>query len=304
MQFELKAKAEGDTFLDETIQVSFGAYTITVFKDDRNKISSLSIKTPVDDFRSILPVIMIANDSASTHQLTLPHNFYFDDIISLFQYIESLGGFWFGIQRIHWAEPEQNWIPENEDERKFTEVNQISFSRAYKIDLVKMKSSRLVEILESWDRYKHLVIPLSFYREGRNEFREKRYINAFYNFYFYLEDLYGNGKTKNWQVENEFITSQHINSAAKETLSEFKACGGKHLDDLMSFSRQENCDLDADGLIKLIVKVRGTLHHFSQKSTKKVGHPFNQAEFETIAFVLMSLCAKTYAELTTGDKPR
>ncbi|POZ87766.1 MULTISPECIES: hypothetical protein [Petrotoga] len=152
--------------------------------------------------------------------------------------------------------------------------------------------------------YEHLIIPLSFYQEGRNEFELKRYINAYYNFYFYLEDLYGNGKTKNYQIRREFLKSNQLKEAVSKTIEEFKnGPSKKHYKNLKSFLKLESCSYDIEGVISLIVKVRGNLHHFSQKSSKKLGHPFNQKDFETMAFLLMSICVKTYTRLTTGEKP-
>jgi hypothetical protein len=66
----------------------------------------------------------------------------------------------------------------------------------------------------------------------------------------------------------------------------------------------ENLNFDEEGIISLIVQVRGNLHHYSQKSSKKKGTPFNQRDFETMAYLLMTICLKTFCYLTTGEKPK
>jgi hypothetical protein len=78
----------------------------------------------------------------------------------------------------------------------------------------------------------------------------------------------------------------------------------KHLDKLKEFLAMEKLNFDKEGIISLIVQVRGNLHHFSQRSSKKKGTPFNQKDFETMAYLLMSICLMTFCNLTTGEKPK
>ena len=55
-----------------------------------------------------------------------------------------------------------------------------------------------------------LIFPLSFFRKGRISMLEGHFIGAYYDFYFLLETLYGNAKTKNNAVKAEFKKSPEI----------------------------------------------------------------------------------------------
>lgn len=266
----------------------------------------MAISRKIEKFEDDLP--NFSKIKNGEYHLYIPVSSFHDDIIELAKHIESLGSFWFSIRKINWEEPEIIFIPENEEEKRIIEkrgVNNFKSFQKYRPSLIEMNPRVLKEVIENQEMYEHLVIPLSFYREGRNEYIQKRYINAFYNFYFFLEDLYGNGKTKNKQIREEFLKSRHLTYAVKQTIREFKEGPRKnHIENLKKFLKLENCSLDLEGVIFLIVKVRGNLHHFSQKSSKKMGHPFNQKDFETMAFLLMSLCLKSFCFLTTGEKPQ
>lgn len=139
-----------------------------------------------------------------------------------------------------------------------------------------------------------------------NEYRSFRYINAFFNFYFFIEDLYGGGKTKNYHVEENFKRSIHIIEAIKDTIKEFNEQLNlkRHQTILIDFLELEKLTYTVEGIISLIVKTRGNLHHFSQKSTQKKGHPLNQRDFETMAYLLMSICIRALVKLLAGEMPR
>ena len=59
----------------------------------------------------------------------------------------------------------------------------------------------------------HLTTIESFWREGENEMFAGRFINAFYNFYFVLEGLYGNRKWRNDDLEAEFNASAELKAS-------------------------------------------------------------------------------------------
>lgn len=44
--------------------------------------------------------------------------------------------------------------------------------------------------------YRSIVVAQSFWRQGESGLDEGKFINAFFNYYFVLEELYGNGKKK------------------------------------------------------------------------------------------------------------
>jgi hypothetical protein len=57
-------------------------------------------------------------------------------------------------------------------------------------------------------------------RKGYLDMEEWRYIEAIYDFYFMLETLYGNGKTKNVDVQREFLASPILVACTEKELSD------------------------------------------------------------------------------------
>jgi hypothetical protein len=59
-----------------------------------------------------------------------------------------------------------------------------------------MDGRSLSELIDVKDRYSSMIVLIAFFREGKNDYIEQKFINAFFNFYFVLEGMFGNGKTK------------------------------------------------------------------------------------------------------------
>jgi hypothetical protein len=93
---------------------------------------------------------------------------------------------------------------------------------------------------------------MSFYREGCNDFKSRRYTTAFINFYFYLDDLYGEGNTKNHKVKEKFKSSLHIMGAINQVIQDFQEPdNSENLLQLKKFLNEENYDLSTEGIIDL-----------------------------------------------------
>jgi len=299
MIFQVKVKFQGDTYVKLPYELNIEPYKITIKCNDKKIVNEIIVQRKIIDYENYMPKFETLEPHK--HSLKISEGPYFDEILNLLQTIESLGSFWFRVEKIHWDSPERKWIPENDEEKEKIKITNINFKKEYQKKLIEMHPSVLSQIIELRDDYKHMIIPMAFYREGCNDFKSFRYVNAFMNFYFYLEDLYGNGKTKNYHVKHEFIKSKQIKYAIDKTINNFSE---RHLSNLKEFLKLENCELEHEGIIELIIKVRGNLHHFSQKSTKKKGHPLNQRDFETMAYLLMSICIHTFTILATGKSPK
>jgi len=299
MLYQISVKYEGDSYIKSPFELNLEPFKISVVCDKNKIVNELIISKKLTDYEKYLP--KLKTEEPHKHSLNITSGPDFEDIISLIQTIESLGSFWFRVKKIYWETPKRDWIPENDEERKRIQVTGIKFKQEYPKIPIELSPRLLTEMVILRDNYKHLIIPMAFYREGRNEFSSFRYVYAFINFYFYLEDLYGFGKTKNIQVEKQFIKSEQINRALNQTINSFSK---RHQNNLKEFLRIENYQYDNIGIIKLIVKVRGNLHHFSQKSSKKKGHPLNQKDFETMAYLLFCICTYTFIELTAGILPK
>jgi hypothetical protein len=204
MIYSVTVKVEGETFVKQPYSLAVGVYNISVKCNEKKTVNELNIQRKVHNYDEFIPLMIPGNH---IHTLNIPYNPYHQEIIALLQHLESLGSFWFCLKKIYWDDPNVEWIPENEEEKGKVKINNVKFHEEYDNTPIEMSPLLLKEIIDLQDLYKHLVLPLAFYREGRNEFRSQRYVNAYFNFFFYLEDLYGRGKTNNTQLEQAFKQS-------------------------------------------------------------------------------------------------
>jgi len=90
------------------------------------------------------------------------------------------------------------------------------------------------------------------------------YIEAYYDFYFVLETLYGSGKTKNSAIEKEFLSSKELMSA----ISAVK-CDSELIKGIKATQREEFVekykDKPVDDIIRKLISLRGFLHHQNPK---------------------------------------
>jgi hypothetical protein len=222
----------------------------------------------------------------------------FQDVLDLVQFIESIGSFHLGIRRIDWARAKYEWIPESDDERRKLSLFAVESKLQYPQTPVPVDPGTLYRLVRSRARLDRYKIPMAFFREGVNDFRGFRYVNAFYNLYFFLEDLFGDGKTKNKQVEANFLASTELQQAVSQTVADFVSPDkSRHRKNVKTFLTAENCDWTPQGVTRFIVQMRGNLHHYSQRSTKPKGHPLNQHEYESIAYLLQMICYRVVVAL-------
>jgi hypothetical protein len=215
-------------------------------------------------------------------------------VVGDIQALESTLSVFFALQKIDWRHPTisvefedsdardadwgsldgfrvrpKTWPPLHATERHFVQISYLAFS------------AHSLAILES------------FWREGEYHMAEGSYTIAFFNFYFVLEGLYGKGKTKNKQIEKEFLASadlkafihEHMHSPTTDRLV-------KQVFDLLPSDNKQSIP-DEAALISLLVSVRGRLHHFSNNPNRPHGSPLNQHEYEGIATFARFLANKS-----------
>lgn len=285
--------------LQRSFKMNVDPYVVLVGANSSGMVEHIILRVKVPDYANYLPSF---DHSGSPPAIAWPPNPYDDDLLGMLQHLESLGSFWMGIKRIYWDEAEFRWEPENEEERSQLQVFSMHIHREYPQSSLVINPQYFASLIRSRDSETHLVLPMAFYREGVNDFKSHRYVNAFFNLYFYLEDLYGDGKTKNPQVEAAFRSSDQLRSAVQKFLeSILEPDMSSHLQSLERFLQQEHCEFSVEGIISLIVKIRGNLHHFSQQSSKMKGHPLNQQQFETPAYMLLTICTSTATKVLTKD---
>ncbi len=287
MKLEFKCKVESKTLIGNSIlKTTIEDKDFTLIPDGKGLLKEIIIGIKLAKPNGIIPKISPSNTPGIKFDLNLnTSNKVRKEMRELLQYLESDLSFYANLKKIYWEDPDLTIIPESEEDKK--NANVLSFALAEKEypdpkKLLTIDTFR--EIVSNKKKYEFLTIVKSFFREGEREFHSFRYVNAFYNYYFIIEDLYGKGKTRNYAVANELRKNQTFRGFIDWLIK--SGIKGRHKTNIEKFLLEEHKSYDIDGLIELIVKVRGNLHHFSSRSPKRKGTPFNQRDFESMARLL------------------
>lgn len=273
--------------------------------DDNHRVIAIWIECPVPNYRDYTPSMVAGHGTIDhPHRMSMPLPPQMDSLRATLQYIESLGSFWLGLRRVGWSNAEARWIPESDEERRDLSIFALSQSLSYPDRPIPFRQDTLARLLANRDELSYLVIPMSFVREGDADFRAHRYVSAYYNFYFFLEDLYGRGKTKNSAVRRAFEGSEQLRTAVRQTYDYLERPEmERNRRELRKVVEGIGCEYSPRGLVGFLVMVRGELHHFSQRSSRPKGHPLNQMQWRAVAFFGMSICMRLIALLANGTPP-
>ena len=121
----------------------------------------------------------------------------------------------FGLERIDVNNPLITWQPDNDEERKALAVRKFTRESveqpvAYPTPFDLIARAFLV----SEDLFK-LEKPLSFYRNGRMDLVQERYIDAVHDLYYVLELLFAPGLSGEKPVVAEFLKSLALKEAVE-----------------------------------------------------------------------------------------
>lgn len=289
----MKCKVDSTTEIGkEPIQISVDGTEFTLVPSDDGLLKELSVIVGLDNDNGFISNISPARAITIDYDKQIS-----DKLIDMIQYIDAWLSFRFGVIKIDWEERETFFVAESEEEQRKIDVMSFSLRRRYpEQPRIRLTAGAFKEIIQRKSKDELLKIVMLFHREGIRDFHSLRYIQAFYNFYFILEDLYGEGKMQNRDIEQKFKANQMLRTVIQNVLDTAIKPYAHHLQTIQNFLREENMIFDIDGIIELIVRVRGQLHHYSRKSTKRKGTPLNQMDFESMAFLLMGITIKCIIE--------
>jgi hypothetical protein len=130
-------------------------------------------------------------------------------------------------------------------------------------------------------------VPFEFFRRGDDDCYNERYIEAFVNFFFTLEYLFGEGQYTSRQLKTNFMGAAALKTAISEA---------KQQADKLGSSGQWNpqiavkyCGLSPKQIIEELIRLRGFLHHQSFKRRDN-WNPGVQRDFEIDARFLFLTC--------------
>lgn len=258
------------------------------FEVNESFVSALSVT--ISNFpEACLPTITQYEKGKIKASISIPPDPFWDELVSDIRTMEGVLCIW-GLREINVDYCTTDWIPESESERE--KIHMFSFTRSRNDkppeNLPESPMDLFVRSILAVSNLKNLEAPLNFYRRGRFNVFEERYIDAIYDLYFVLETLFANGKFKETEVVQKLCSS----TALLDAIDHIK----KDIDPqirveptLFNEFNQKYVNKKREEIVKDIVKLRGFLHHHTVKR-KDIWHPASQREYKVDALALLNLC--------------
>jgi hypothetical protein len=290
MKFGIVCDVVGKTYLENGITIEGDGINYIFYTNEEGLLEKVRIISEVDD-----------PDKYFFRKTTFPNGGFaatpgFEDhvkdkLILQLQLIEGILGMQGNIKRLYWNRPTFEYYPETTEEHARFDITPAWF---FMNEMVPdephlVPTGILVRLLGNLSLFEPLNVPMAFYREAKLEYSASRYISTFFNSYFIIEGLFGNGKWKTEAVIKEFSNSTVFTKFVQDYMDEVAA--NNDLNEGMTKAQLEeelksrDQPFTAEGLIRLIVKKRGELHHFSIESSQAQGTPLNNSDYKKIALI-------------------
>lgn len=182
-----------------------------------------------------------------------------------------------------------------EDGKKAGFTYELNTFRKEKKKLDTIPSSWFIRSLLTACTYRKHDPSFTFYLRGASDILAHRHIEAFYNFFFFLEYRFGNGKSGIKATVSEFLKQDALIACFQKVLTE--------RDQILSpiISKQYISmlgQMSMEELLTHIVKIRGLLHH-PNKNRMNNWHPDKQdklfvAETLLLSYVCLQIVATNY----------
>jgi hypothetical protein len=193
----------------------------------------------------------------------------------------------FAATEIHFDRYEASWVPESKEEEDQLELFSYT-QKKEKIDPYeprRLSYDLVARVVASVNDAANFEIPLNFLRRGNRDIHAGRFIEAFYNLFFFLETLYAPGFSDPKKVKQKLCNSDRVTqSLACARIKVLQSPGinkaGPKVHDLLALSD--------DALLAHLVDVRGNLHHHALRRPG-IWHPDKPDEFQAEVLILQQL---------------
>jgi hypothetical protein len=292
MRYKLVAEVEGDVFISSPISIQKDEFEFSFIPSSDGRLISISItmSVPQERVKNFASTIE-PGKGQSVASISIGGDIEIHkQLVGQLQTLESNFAFITGmaVQRIKWDNPKQEYIPDGPEDETILSVRGFSATQEYPKPRAFLQTNILQSIVIAAPMYDELKITKAFWREGMIYFNNFQYIQAFYQFYFIIEDFYAPGKSGKKPVLQEFRKSMVFKELCNNSLLELLK-DARHRLNLEHLFSQFNCEVTSEGLQELLFEIRGALHHYSSQSQRPKGTPFNQKDFESIALLAMHL---------------
>jgi hypothetical protein len=188
----------------------------------------------------------------------------------------------YGFEAIDTGIRETSWIAENEDEKQLIHLTTYRVSRRRK-DGPPLPPDIMARSIMASHGAHDIEVPLAFYRKAFASYKQSRFLESCYDYFFFLECLFADSKVKKAEVQKKFRESTQLQEAIRKSIggdffaSELAQISPSRYKELIEKSESEISDF--------LVDFRGEIHHYKSRHRKK-WHPSRpkEAEFEATLF--------------------
>jgi hypothetical protein len=256
---------------------------------DAGQFTYVSALVPVSD-KSMWPTVRPSSQPGIAVDINITSPF-FDEVRRDLRAAEGLLSL-FGIGSIDTENAEESWIPDSPEEKEELELYGVTRTKTPRPihELPAIPFDLVARAFLAARRSRDVEVALSFYRKGRADVMESRFIEAVLDFLFMIESLFAQGKFKAAQVEQIFMADAELLALVRETLADHTLLHNVAGDERIrkAFLRDYSGKAPAD-IIRHIVRLRGFLHHHS-KDKQDIWHPEEHVRFGADAYFLQQLC--------------
>ena len=276
--------------LEESFEVESSGLKFQ-FHSDNKRLTRLIIVASGVDFKGAYGGRSI-DEETGLPVFTIPNDPVFEKITSEAKLLKSALSVW-NVFDIVLEYPDREWVPESEEEK----AQMTSFGSSMQLTpREKLEPNHgdmflLRDTVFRRDEFRELEIPLEFFRRGTEDMYYLRFVEAYIDFYFVIEYLWGNGKFKKHGIVNEFLKNEEACKFASICTSMTPIFLRGNKKDTECFERLYG-EKTPKEVFERIVKLRGEFHHQSPKR-KNNWNPHDTTEFKIDAHFLYHLVSKT-----------
>ena len=282
MLLRITAEVKGDIVLKKSISSQFYIYTFKIFKKDNSIF--LSVEKKVSGCFDSMPKTSV--DKLNNIHVSIPDSSIYEDMIEWIKWIEAFGSFNLGVKKILYEEAEITWIPESKEEEKLLAITSYRVTKAkqrnHTIDV-----SNFQDTLLYCKKLSENYVPYTYYRLGASFFDEGEYYLSYINFFLMIEYLFANGKSREDLMRKEFEKSSVLIFSIIKAIKTIPQ-DNPNIEWLQKECRNRQKNYNVDGVIYVLIQIRGIIAHGIKKTTGK--YRKDQQLLRPICFILGMIC--------------
>jgi hypothetical protein len=198
----------------------------------------------------------------------------------------------FGFDSIELDYPAIQWIPDTQEEAEVLKLASFLTKHSPLPDheIPRVSFDLVARAVMASAAATEVEIPLNFFRRGMLDLRDRQFIEAFYDFFFVVENLYAAGKFHKAAVLEAFTHSVVLCTFIKEVIADAGSMLRHERGVRTEFEKAYALMTPVEALNRL-VELRGQLHHQTPKRRDN-WHPEDQSKYELDALFLQAVCHK------------